>query len=88
MFSGIEAEKFEFADDGNLLISTYTKVELHGRTRMAFPKYFQWCAKWLLQMNIEKIMLVPFNLVESKLILHKVDSETVRISDRNPLYIT
>ena len=39
MFCRIEVEKFECSDDGILLISANTNVELDGRTRTALMKF-------------------------------------------------
>ena len=80
-FSGIEAEKFKFADDGSLLISADTKVELDGRTRTVLQKFFQWCTKWRLKLNIEETILDPINLVDGNLFSHNIGSEIVTVSD-------
>ena len=40
MFRGIDADKFKFADDGNLLISASSTTELHQRTEVGLLKFF------------------------------------------------
>ena len=40
MFNGIDADKFKFAYDGNLLISASSTTELNQRTEAALLKFF------------------------------------------------
>ena len=81
MFAGIEAEKFKFADDGNLLISASTTTELHRNTEAALQKFFQWCTKWRLKMNVDKTILVPINIDAGIIKSHKIGTEAVKIRD-------
>ena len=63
VFIGIDADKLNFADDRNLLISASSTTELHQRTEAALMMFFQWCTKWRLKMNVDKTILVRINVV-------------------------
>ena len=77
MFNGIDADKFKFADDGNLLINASSTTELHQRTEAALLKFFQWCTKWRLKMNVDKTILVPINIDAALIKSHKIGDEAV-----------
>ena len=79
MFHGIDADKFKFADDGNLLISASSTTELHQRTEAALLKFFQWCTKYRLKMNVDKMILVPINVDATFIKSHKIGTEAVKI---------
>ena len=81
MFNGIDADKFKFADDGNLLINASSTSELHQRTEAALLKFFQWCTKWRLKMNVDKTILVPINIDAALIKSHKIGDEAVKILD-------
>ena len=77
MFNGIDADKFNFADDGNLLISASSTTELHQRTEAALLKFFQWCTTCRLEMNMDKTILVPNNVDATFIKSHKTGTEAV-----------
>ena len=79
LFNGIDADKFKFADDGNLLISASSTTELHQRTEAALLKFFQWCTKWRLKMNVDKTILVPINVEATFIKSHKIGTEAVKV---------
>ena len=79
LFDGIDADKFKFADDGNLLISASSTTELHQRREAALLKFFQWCTKWRLKINVDKMILVPINVDATFIKFHKIGTEAVKI---------
>ena len=72
MFNGIDADKFKFADDGNLLISASSTRELHQKTEAALLKFFQWCTNL-----VDKTILVPINVDATFIKSHKIGTEAV-----------
>ena len=79
MFNGINAYNFKLADDGILLISVSSTTDLHQRTEAALLKFFQWCTKWRLKMNVDKTLLVPINIDATFIKSHNIGAEAVKI---------
>ena len=78
-FIEIDAVKFKFADDGNLLISASSTTEVHQRTEAALLKFFHWCTNWRFKMNVDKTVLVPINVDATFIKSHKIGTEAVKI---------
>ena len=81
VFSGVEAEKFNFAEYDSLLINADIKVDMDGRKRTTFLKFMQWRSKSLFKIKNESAILVPIDQVDGNIILHKTGSKTVTVSD-------
>ena len=78
IFIGINADKFKFADDGNLLISAKSTTELHQRTEAALLGFFERCTKWSLKMNVDKTIIVPINVDATFIKSLKIGTEAVK----------